>query len=84
MAGPQRADGSGDAVLLRLMLRNLLENAARYSPAGTTIEVALTATEGGTRVSVTDQGRVLMRRTASRSPNLSRRLDQRYGGSGLG
>ncbi len=46
MAGPQHADGTGDAVLLRLMLRNLLENAARYSPAGTTIEVALTATEG--------------------------------------
>ena len=47
MAGPQHADGTGDAVLLRLMLRNLLENAARYSPAGTTIEVALTATVPG-------------------------------------
>lgn len=31
----------GDAVLLRLMLRNLLENAGRYSPSGTTIRVTL-------------------------------------------
>lgn len=74
----------GDAVLLRLMLRNLLENAARYSPAGTTIEVALTATESGTRVSVTDQGPGIDEAHRQSITEPFRRLDQRYGGSGLG
>lgn len=46
----------GDAVLLRLMLRNLLENAGRYSPSGTTIRVTLADVDGGTEVSVIDQG----------------------------
>lgn len=40
----------GDAVLLRLMLRNLLENAGRYSPAGTTITVTLTGVDGERRL----------------------------------
>lgn len=74
----------GDAVLLRLMLRNLLENAARYSPAGTTIEVKLIEHEGGTKVSVIDQGPGIDEAHRHSIIEPFRRLDQRYGGSGLG
>lgn len=55
-----------------------------YSPAGTTIEVALTATESGTRVSVTDQGPGIDEAHRQSITEPFRRLDQRYGGSGLG
>lgn len=74
----------GDAVLLRLMLRNLLENAARYSPTGTTIEVKLVEIDGGTQVSVVDQGPGIDEAHRQSITEPFRRLDQRYGGSGLG
>jgi two-component system sensor histidine kinase KdpD len=45
-----------DAVLVERVLCNLLENAAKYTPAGTPVQV-LAAVEGDTlRVSVVDQG----------------------------
>ena len=74
----------GDAVLLRLMLRNLLENAARYSPTGTTIEVRLAEQDGGTLVSVIDEGPGIDEAHRQSITEPFRRLDQRYGGSGLG
>ncbi|QMR75378.1 two-component system sensor histidine kinase PmrB [Enterobacter sp. RHBSTW-00175] len=74
----------GDAVLLRLMLRNLLENAARYSPTGTTITVRITQQGDGTQVSVIDQGPGIDEAHRQSITEPFRRLDQRYGGSGLG
>lgn len=74
----------GDAVLLRLMLRNLLENAARYSPTETTIEVRLAEQDGGTLVSVIDEGPGIDEAHRQSITEPFRRLDQRYGGSGLG
>ncbi|HDR2753552.1 TPA: two-component system sensor histidine kinase PmrB [Enterobacter asburiae] len=74
----------GDAVLLRLMLRNLLENAARYSPTGTTITVRITQQDDGTQVSVIDQGPGIDEAHRQSITEPFRRLDQRYGGSGLG
>lgn len=74
----------GDAVLLRLMLRNLLENAARYSPTGTTITVRVTQQDDGTEVSVIDQGPGIDEAHRQSITEPFRRLDQRYGGSGLG
>ncbi|MEG0867181.1 MAG: two-component system sensor histidine kinase PmrB [Hafnia sp.] len=74
----------GDAVLLRLMLRNLLENAARYSPDGTTIDVRIQETDGGTEVSVSDQGPGIDEAHRQSITEPFRRIDQRYGGSGLG
>ena len=71
-------------MLLRLMLRNLLENAGRYSPSGTTIEVTLAEVEGGTQVSVIDQGPGIAEAHRQSITEPFRRLDQRYGGSGLG
>jgi len=66
------------------MLRNLLENAARYSPVGTTIEVKLTERDRGTQVSVIDEGPGIDEAHRQSITEPFRRLDQRYGGSGLG
>jgi len=81
-AGPQSVQG--DATLLRLMLRNLLENAVRYSPEGTTIEVGMQEVDGGTWVSVRDQGPGIEEAHRQSITEPFRRIDQRYGGSGLG
>ena len=43
----------GDAVLLQLLLRNLLENAIRYSPSGSTVTLILAADH----ICVCDQGK---------------------------
>jgi two-component system sensor histidine kinase QseC len=49
----------GDATLLAVLLRNLLDNAVRYSPPGATVQVALgpaPGPAGGVRLSVEDSG----------------------------
>ncbi len=47
----------GDDLRLHQVLANLLSNAARHTPAGTVVTVALTAGDGATAVvSVTDNG----------------------------
>lgn len=74
----------GDAVLLRLMLRNLLENASRYSPENSTIEVRLSAASSGTCLQVLDQGPGIPPEQRRSITEPFQRLDQRYGGSGLG
>ncbi len=45
-----------DAVLIERVLANLLENAGKYTPAGSPVEVAARAVENELRVSVTDRG----------------------------
>ncbi|AGE87888.1 two-component system sensor histidine kinase PmrB [Cronobacter sakazakii] len=74
----------GDAVLLRLMLRNLLENASRYSPEQSNIVVQLSYAQGGSRLSVIDEGPGIPQAQREAITEPFRRLDQRYGGSGLG
>ncbi|EOC1345909.1 two-component system sensor histidine kinase PmrB [Cronobacter turicensis] len=74
----------GDAVLLRLMLRNLLENASRYSPEQSCIEVRLSSDEDGSRLTVIDEGPGIPQAQREAITEPFRRLDQRYGGSGLG
>jgi len=46
----------GDPALVAILLRNLLDNAIRYGPAGTTVEVGVHAVAGGAELVVTDQG----------------------------
>lgn len=74
---------SGDATLVRVILRNLVENAHRYSPTGSTIKV--TITPGPTPVlAVEDEGPGI---DEAKSGELSKafvRMDSRYGGIGLG
>jgi signal transduction histidine kinase len=46
----------GDADLLNQVLRNLYENAAKYSPAGTTITTRVTNDDRSITIHVTDEG----------------------------
>ena len=45
-----------DAAMLRLVFRNLLSNALKYSPAGQPVRVAVRGTETAARIAVADQG----------------------------
>lgn len=76
---------SGLPVLLTVLLRNLLDNAVRYSPAHTEVSVAVTRIDGRAVLWIEDQGRGL-------SPADRERVCQRFyrvlgtdtDGSGLG
>ncbi|SUP78158.1 sensor protein BasS/PmrB [Yersinia frederiksenii] len=81
---PPAAQTQGDATLLRLMLRNLVENAHRYSPVGSQISVNLFAQEQGTVLQIIDEGPGIKPEQAGELTQAFRRMDQRYGGSGLG
>lgn len=81
---PSHAQTQGDATLLRLMLRNLVENAHRYSPVGSQISVKLSSEAQGTLLQVMDEGPGIKQEQAGELTQAFRRMDQRYGGSGLG
>ncbi|KGT89785.1 two-component system sensor histidine kinase PmrB [Enterobacter cancerogenus] len=74
----------GEAVLLRLMLRNLLENASRYSPEGSEVKVKMQQNKQQVIIEVWDQGPGIEADAAEELTQAFRRRDQRYGGSGLG
>lgn len=46
----------GDAILLQNALRNVLDNAIKYSPAETVVRVNVTARHGEARIAVHDEG----------------------------
>ncbi|ATM90470.1 two-component system sensor histidine kinase PmrB [Klebsiella aerogenes] len=74
---------SGDATLARVILRNLVENAHRYSPVGSKIKISVKP--GNTPIlAVEDEGPGI---DEAKSGELSKafvRMDSRYGGIGLG
>ncbi len=84
IATPDSAIIHGDAVLLRLLLRNLVENAHRYSPENTHVEVKLRSSPRGVELTVVDEGSGIDESKAGELTQAFRRMDQRYGGSGLG
>jgi len=50
------AEVEGDAILLDNALRNVLDNAIKYSPEDTSIELRVARRDGGARISVIDEG----------------------------
>ncbi|WP_336803785.1 two-component system sensor histidine kinase PmrB [Erwinia aphidicola] len=84
VSGDLMLTAQGDAVLLRLMLRNLLENASRYSPQHSTVTLNITTSNDGSEITVCDEGPGIEESAVREVVKAFRRMDQRYGGSGLG
>src|SRR6185436_11587091 len=57
LAAEEAVPITGHADLIAVLLRNLLDNAVRYSPQGATVRVALARAPAAARVTVTDEGR---------------------------
>ncbi|WP_410014322.1 two-component system sensor histidine kinase PmrB [Sodalis sp. C49] len=75
----------GNAILMRLLLRNLVENAHRYSPADSIIVVRLTHDGAdGIQLQVIDEGPGVDPAKAVELTKEFVRMDQRYNGIGLG
>ena len=74
----------GDATLLRMLLRNLVENAHRYSPQGSNIMIKLQE-DGGAVMAVEDEGPGIDESKCGELSKAFVRMDSRYGGhAGLG
>lgn len=75
----------GDPLLLRVVLRNLLDNAVRYSPKGTVVRVTVSDAGPGPRLRVADEGPGV---TEEELAQLGRRFHRLLGteetGTGLG
>lgn len=56
LATCDEAKVAGDAVLLGVLLRNLLDNAVRYTPAGGEVEVGVTCAKDAVLLEVSDSG----------------------------
>ena len=74
---------AGDATLLRLMVRNLVENAHRYSPKSTTITLSLVK-DSKPMLIVQDEGPGIDESKVGELSQAFVRMDSRYGGIGLG
>jgi two-component system sensor histidine kinase QseC len=56
LTAPQPARMPGDETLLEVLVRNLLDNAVRYSPAGARIDMAVSQEAGGVLLRIEDSG----------------------------
>jgi two-component system sensor histidine kinase QseC len=76
---------AGDARLLRILLRNLLDNAIRYSPARTRIRLCVWECDGRPRITVADEGPGIAAEERDRlGQRFHRLLGTQAAGTGLG
>lgn len=83
------ADGQfpvhGDSILLAVLVRNLVDNAIRYSPPGASVSVSVAAGAGGTVLRIEDSGPGMKKEEAQRlGERFFRVVGTGQGGSGLG
>ncbi len=75
----------GNPVLLRIMLRNLIDNAVRHTPEGTAVRVDIVGGSGRSSLTVSDNGSGLPDAELARlSERFYRPLGTQTSGSGLG
>ncbi len=75
----------GNPVLLRILLRNLIDNAVRHTPSGTSVRVGVSGESGRIRLSVSDNGPGIPEADRVRlSERFYRPLGTSASGSGLG
>ncbi|HYX73145.1 MAG TPA: ATP-binding protein [Steroidobacteraceae bacterium] len=85
IAAAQPATVAADPDALRTLLRNLVDNAVRYTPAGGRVDVTVESTAAGARVSVTDDGPGIPTEERARVfDRFHRRAGTTPTGSGLG
>jgi signal transduction histidine kinase len=86
--GPHSLDITTDRTKLTQAIGNLLDNAAKFSPAGAAIDVAVDAEAGGIRISVRDHGPGISpehwQRVFERFYKVDRARPREAGGFGLG
>lgn len=74
-----------EPTLLAVLVRNLVDNAIRYSPVGARVQVALTAANGRVRLSIDDSGPGMAEADLARiGERFFRALGSDASGSGLG
>jgi len=75
----------GDATLLSVMIRNLVDNAIRYSPLGATVKLGVSNEQGVVRLSVDDSGPGMLSTDMERmGERFFRVVGSGQDGSGLG
>jgi len=85
LEGEQPCPVAGNETLLAVLLRNLVDNALRYSPAGARVQVSVSQAAGATRLLVTDSGPGLDEAQCQRlGERFFRVLGSGRDGSGLG
>jgi signal transduction histidine kinase len=82
---PAELPGVRDGQALQLVLRNLLDNAVKYSPAGSAVQVSLTEQAKEAHIAVRDRGRGMdAQELANAFRPFWRGSDHATGGAGLG
>jgi two-component system sensor histidine kinase QseC len=82
-SGPLSVEGHPD--LIAVLLRNLIDNAIRYSPAGSSVDVNIASTGRAVRLAVTDEGPGMAAEERARiGQRFYRVLGTGQSGSGLG
>ncbi|MDP1996214.1 MAG: ATP-binding protein, partial [Gallionella sp.] len=85
LAGDEAISVRGNPGLLRVLLRNLLDNSIRHSPPGTTVQVSITQEPGAVCLSVSDNGPGIPEQERAKVlERFYRPLGTQASGSGLG
>jgi len=85
LAGDEAISVRGNPGLLRVLLRNLLDNSIRHSPPGTTVQVSISQEPGAVCLSVSDNGPGIPEQERDKVlERFYRPLGTQASGSGLG